>query len=84
MTHSRSKFRSLDSPEPRLPGDDIILVTRTILILQLSWVTNLLAVLHRHADTLGEQKVAEIEWAYLPALGWGRLNLPGFHAGCLV
>ena len=34
-------------------------------------ITSLLAVLHRHADTVGEQKVAEIEWAYLPALGWG-------------
>ena len=49
----------------------MIKVARTILTLQLSWVTNLLAVLHRHADTLGEQKVAEIEWAYVPALGWG-------------
>lgn len=34
-------------------------------------LTSLLGVLNRHAGALGEQRVALIEWAYLPALGWG-------------
>lgn len=34
-------------------------------------LTHLLEVLNRHADALGEQRVARIEWAYLPALDWG-------------
>ena len=34
-------------------------------------LTSLLGVLNRHSGALGEQRVARIEWAYLPALGWG-------------
>ena len=40
-------------------------------VLTYDCLTSLLAVLNRHAGTLGEQRVARIEWAYLPALGWG-------------
>lgn len=33
-------------------------------------VASLLAVLNRHVNTLGERRVAEIEWNWLPELGW--------------
>lgn len=34
-------------------------------------IESLLAVLHQHADTLGEPRVRQIEWACLPELVWG-------------
>ena len=34
-------------------------------------LTSLLGVLHHHAGALDEQRVARIEWAYLPALDFG-------------
>ena len=34
-------------------------------------VASLLAVLNQHIKTLGERRVAEIEWSWLPELGWG-------------
>ena len=34
-------------------------------------LTSLLGLLYHHVGTLGEQRVARIEWAYLPALGFG-------------
>ena len=40
-------------------------------ILTYQSLTSLLRVLHHHASVLGEQRVARIEWAFLPALGFG-------------
>ncbi len=34
-------------------------------------VAGLFAVLNRHIDTLGERRVAKIEWEWLPELDWG-------------
>ena len=34
-------------------------------------VASLLAVLNRHVNTLGERRVADIEWNWLPELSWG-------------
>ena len=57
---------SADMLEQRLEqedGPDTVLAYHSL--------KHLLEVLNRHAGALGEQRVARIEWAYLPALGWG-------------
>ena len=41
-------------------------------------VTSLLEAIERHADIFGEEEVAEIEWAYLPSLGW-HAKTPRLH-----
>lgn len=41
-------------------------------------VTSLLEAIDRHADNFGEEEIAEIEWAYLPSLGW-HAKTPRLH-----
>lgn len=76
-------YRFVEDPEYARAAAELLMLlaeqgTRETTQLAYESVTSLLEAIDRHAGIFEEEEIAEIEWAYLPSLGW-HAKTPRLH-----